>query len=79
MFKKLWLTRKINHFYKTFGEYFGMPNTRIKIRELKDYWIMTETHFHVREALEEYYYHEDEFGMCRWLRTLERELENYRI
>lgn len=51
MFKKLMLCRKINKFYKIFGDLIGCPNCRYRVRELTDDNLMG-IGFDIMEALE---------------------------
>lgn len=68
MFKKLMLCRKINKFYKIFGEYIGCPNFRYRVRELTDDNLMG-IGFDICEALEG-----SEGSMARWLNKLYAEV-----
>ena len=67
MFKKLMLCRKINKFYKIFGEYIGCPDFRYKVRELTDDNLMG-IGFDILEALEGYDDIHD--TMTQWLNKL---------
>jgi hypothetical protein len=51
VFKKLMLCRKINKFYKIFGEVIGCPNFHYGVRELTDDNLMG-IGFDIMEALE---------------------------
>lgn len=64
MFKKLMLCRKINRFYKIFGEYIGCPNFHYGMRELTTDNLMG-IGFDICEALEG-----SEGSMTQWLNKL---------
>ena len=64
MFKKLMLCRKINKFYKIFGEYIGCPNFHYGVRELTDDNLMG-IGFDICEALDG-----SEGSMAQWLNKL---------
>lgn len=66
MFKKLMLCRKINKFYKIFGEYIGCPSFHYGMRELTDDNLMG-IGFDICEALEGSDEHDP---MNNWLNKL---------
>ena len=74
---KIKLVHEVNRFYKIFGEAFDMPNTRLKLRDLKNEWAIIETPYYVQQALEANAdcFDEDAYEMDRWLNALDRELE----
>ena len=71
MFKKLMLCRKINKFYKIFGEVIGCPNFHYRMRELTDDNLMG-IGFDICEAIEAQAdeFNEQSYQMSRWLDKL---------